>query len=207
MHTDLLHTRTNRWHRLPVRRIVALLNFPELNCTKVVPDVMDTTTQLSRKCLNLGGEFSGPWGFALFRRTFNGFASSSHHLCQGPRTTPFATIKAYCHKEGGEHRELKCLGQSCLLQDPISGVPRFDVAIYRKVETRDRAIPDFVVALSLAYKRAPCLFQQLLEPPCISSHPVVISCRPVGIAVGFVSTTPPAAEAFPAPQVPASSAQ
>jgi hypothetical protein len=53
--------------------------------------------------------------------------------------------------------------QPGLLEDRIGGVPGLDAAIDREVLIARRAVPDFMVALTLAVKSAPVFLQYLLE--------------------------------------------
>jgi len=57
----------------------------------------------------------------------------------------------------------KLFGQTRLFQHRISGVPGFDFTVYRKVNFRDWAEPDFMVALALPFKTASCLPQNLFQ--------------------------------------------
>lgn len=70
---------------------------------------------------------------------------------------------------------LKCLVEARLLQNAVGGVARLDLAIHREVTIGEWAVPDFVIALSLANPIASCLVKQLFSFPAKSATPYPVA--------------------------------
>lgn len=51
------------------------------------------------------------------------------------------------------------LGQTCLLQRFVGRMPRLGTVIYQEISLGDRAVPNFMVAPTLAHEGATCLTQ------------------------------------------------
>jgi len=81
----------------------------------------------------------------------------------------------------------KALGQSGLLQDGVGCMPRFDVVIYGKSDTRDWAFPNLVIASASPNEIAASLLQEFLQLRSEAIH--AASAAPILILLEKVAIT------------------
>ncbi len=67
-------------------------------------------------------------------------------------------------------QRLKTIRQPRLLDDRISRVPGQNLAIHREIFLRTRAIPDLVIAFSLAMARTAIIPQNPFNKGCVAAH-------------------------------------
>jgi hypothetical protein len=80
------------------------------------------------------------------------------------RAVAFAGMIKYC---GGV---LKSLWQTGLLENAVGCMARSDFAINWKPNFGERAIPDFMIAFTLAFKMATIFSKDFFDDGCVVSH-------------------------------------
>ena len=71
---------------------------------------------------------------------------------------------------GMRNCRLELLGQSGLFQDAIGGVTRFDFCVHWETPMSDWAVPNFVIALSGAFKKTIVIAQDTFNDRRVVGH-------------------------------------